>query len=152
MARVFGFQFRGVGTALLFVGAAALVMVSWHALIARSLRMHPQVARKTVVEHCRYRVGQTIRDVPSDLFVARLSGCERFQVVTLDAAGGLIRPVMLKVALEPEPEFPLAEKELVFRSVYSNLSLGDSLHGLATGKWAFNPYNVYSQTSFTLTP
>jgi hypothetical protein len=94
---------------------------------------------------------EVILELSSDVFVARMAGCDAFQVRMIHATGGLIRPVMLRVTLDPSPEFPLVERELVFRSIYSNFSFGDSLHGLATGRWAFNPFNVYSARTFTLT-
>jgi hypothetical protein len=151
MIRVFGFHFRGARAAGIIVVALVLLALVWPALIERSIRQQPGVVHKTVFEHCRYRIGQSILELSSDVFVARMAGCDAFQVRMIHATGGLIRPVMLRVTLDPSPEFPLVERELVFRSIYSNFSFGDSLHGLATGRWAFNPFNVYSARTFTLT-
>jgi len=45
---------------------------------------------------------------------------------------------------------PVTERE--FRRLPANLAFSDSLHGLATGRWAFNPFNTYSNQTFLLTP
>ena len=152
MARVFGFSFRSPWAALAFAAALAVLALLWHTLIERSIRRHPDSAWQTVREHCRYRVGQDIRDQSAETVATRMAGCEGFQVRTIEASGGLIRPVMLKVTLHASPEFPLPVRELVFRSLHANLAFSDSLHGLATGRWAFNPFNTYSNQTFLLTP
>lgn len=151
MASVLGFSFRSIRSALVF--AVAFVLLAWvyQGLIARSIRGHPDVVQHTVREHCRYVLGKDVRNLPGDEFLARLARCDRFHVKKIDAAGGLLRPVVLKVTLEDSPEFPIAPRELVFRSRYTNLSLGDSLHGLTTGQWAFNPFIRYSSGYFTFT-
>jgi hypothetical protein len=81
-----------------------------------------------------------------------MAGCEGFQVRAIEASGGLIRPVMLKVTLDASPEFPLPVTERVFRSLHANLAFSDSLLGLATGRWAFNPFNTYSSQTYGLQP
>ena len=151
MARVFGFSFRSPRASLAFAAALVVLALLWQTLIERSIRRHPDSAWQTVREHCRYRVGQDIRDQSAETVAARLAGCERFQVRTIEASGGLMRPVMLKVTLDASPDFPLPVRELVFRSLHANLAFSDSLHGLATGRWAFNPFNTYSNQTFLLT-
>ena len=152
MARVFGFSFGSPRTALVFATTLVVLALIWQTLIERSIRRHPDSAWQTVREHCRYRMGQDIRNQSAETVAARMAGCERFQVRTIEASGGLMRPVMLKVTLDASPEFPLPVTELVFRSLHANLAFSDSLHGLATGRWAFNPCNTYSNQTFLLTP
>lgn len=152
MARVFGLLFHSPRAALAFAAGLVVLALIWPTLIERSIRQHPDSAWQTVREHCRYRVGQDIHKLSSDAVAARMAGCERFQVRTIEASGGLIRPVMLKVTLDASPEFPLPVTNLVFRSLHANLAFSDSLHGLATGRWAFNHFNTYSNLTFRLTP
>ena len=152
MARVFGFSFSSPRAALAFAAALVVLVLIWQTLIERSIRRHPDSAWQTVRDHCRYRVGQDLRNLSSEALATRMAGCEGFQVRTIEASGGLIRPVMLKVTLDASPEFPLPVTELVFRSLHANLAFSDSLHGLATGRWAFNPFNTYSSQTFLLTP
>ena len=151
MAKVFGFSFLNTRTAIVFGVAFVLFAFVYQALIGRSIRQHPDVVQHTVREHCRYVIGKEVRNLPGDEFLARLERCDRFQVRKIAAAGGLIRPVVLKVTLDDSPEFPIPPRELVFRSRYTNLSLGDSLHGLMTGQWAFNHFISYSSGYFTFT-
>lgn len=151
MARVLGFSFLSIRSALVFAVAFVLFAFVYQGLMARSIRAHPDVVQTTVREHCRHVIGKEVRNLPGEEFVARLERCDRFLVRKIDAAGGLIRPVAIKITLDDSPEFPIPPRELVFRSRYTNLSLGDSLHGLTTGQWAFNPFVSYSSGFFTFT-
>jgi hypothetical protein len=145
MARVFGFSFGSPRTTLAFATTLVVLALIWQTLIERSIRRHPDGAWQTVREHCRYRMGQDLRNQSAETVAARMAGCERFQVRTIEASGGLMRPVMLKVTLDASPVFPLPVRELVFRSLHANLAFSDSLHGLATGRWAFNPLQHLQQ-------
>ena len=58
----------------------------------------------------------------------------------------------LRASFAQRRSFPLPVTERVFRSLHANLAFSDSLHGLATGRWAFNPFNTYSNQTFLLTP
>ncbi|HQD16462.1 MAG TPA: hypothetical protein PLY54_13530, partial [Ottowia sp.] len=116
MTRVFGFSFGSPRTALVFATTLVVLALIWQTLIERSIRRHPDGAWQTVREHCRYRMGQDIRNQSAETVAARMAGCERFQVRTIEASGGLMRPVMLKVTLDASPDFPLPVRELVFRS------------------------------------
>ena len=151
MASVLGSSFRSIRSAIVL--AVAFVLFAWvyQGLLARSVRAHPDVVQHTVRDHCRYVIGKDVRNLPGDEFLARQVRCDRFQVRRIDAAGGLIRPVVIRITLDESLEFPIPPRELVFRSRYINLALGDSLHGLTTGQWAFNPFVSYSSGFFTFT-
>ena len=157
MASVLGSSFRSIRSAIVL--AVAFVLFAWvyQGLLARSIRAHPDVVQHTVRDHCRYVIGKDVRNLPGDEFLARQVRCDRFQVRRIDAAGGLIRPVVIRITLDESLEslesleFPIPLSELVFRSRYINLALGDSLHGLTTGQWAFNPFVNYSSGFFTFT-
>lgn len=151
MNRVFGFSFRSGRSALVFAVGFMLFALLYQTFIERSIRSHPDVVQLTVREHCRHVIGKDVGNLPSSEFLEKLERCDRFRVRKIEAAGGLINPVLLKVTLDESADFPIAQSELVFRSLYTNLSLSDSLHGLMSGQWAFNHFNSYSSGTFRFT-
>jgi hypothetical protein len=146
MARVFGFSFRSPWAALAFAAALAVLALLWHTLIERSIRRHPDSAWQTVREHCRFRVRQGIRNLPSETVTARLAGCERFQVRTIEASGGLIRPVMLKVTLDASPEF--AREGTRSLPIWPSAT---ACMGWPRAAEAINHFNTCSNQTFMLT-
>jgi hypothetical protein len=134
---------------------AALLLIAsgfgYHRIIQRSVLRHPEVALQTVREHCRYVLGKQLGKMPKEELSARFRLCDEIRVKSVEAAGGVLDPVMIRVILEDQPKMPLDQKIFVFKlanSTSRNLSFLTSLGCLSGDSWKFNSATSYSDRTF----
>jgi hypothetical protein len=149
MARAFGFDFRtGAGVVLFVVALVALVLAYTHQL-SESVRSHPEGARLAVREHCRFMVGRQLGEgLGRAEFEERMQACDDFHIREITVRGGLLRPVIVRIALDPQQPLPLGKDVFIFRSDLVGYTVLPGLAGLAAGRWEFNHFNVYSEQMF----
>ncbi|MFZ3022471.1 hypothetical protein [Pseudomonas sp.] len=114
---------------------------AYHKLLQSSIRSHPEAAQRAVREHCRYMIGKQINQLASDDYSEKFQACDSFTVKSVEAAGGLHDPVIVRITLDGESDFPLGEDVFIFKSVVINFHLLSGLSGLMSGRWEFNFYN-----------
>lgn len=149
MYKVFGFSFSsGIGLVLFLIALAVFVPV-YYGLIERSIEGDPQTSLRAIQAHCRFTLGQQLvaGEIDADS-MAEWQQCDDVQIAAVDAAGGLLNPVIVKITLDPEHHLPQGKQEFVFRSANAGVPLLSGLSGIVTGRWAFNHFVTYSELTF----
>ncbi|MFM7144131.1 MAG: hypothetical protein ACKO2K_19685 [Alphaproteobacteria bacterium] len=147
-----GASIRGLGSwpgrTLRACLAATVLLVGWRILVTRSVRRDTGSLRRAVVEYCRHGLG-----LPSDWrgppdFETAFAGCEDVEILSAQVAGGMLDPVMVRIALRRGPAFPAEYDSVALRNALVSMPVVASLGGLATGRWDWNPAVGYSDFRF----
>ena len=152
MRRTFGFSFSTPLGLILFLVLLVAFVPAYRRIIQKSIRNHPATTRRAVEEHCRYMLGKQVGTMPPAELAAEFQRCSEFRIKSVEAAGGVFNPVMVRITLETQPRPPLGKEVFIFKSADINtgkFSLLSGLTSLITGRWAFNSYNTYSNTTFS---
>lgn len=145
MPRALGFRFRDWTSVAIFLAVLAGVVIAYASLVERSVRRHPEGARKAVLEHCRFMVGREAGSLGREAFEERWQACENFRIADISARGGILHPVIVRIRLDPSAPLPLGKEVLVFRSNVVGFKVLPGLAGLSSGHWEFNPAVAYSE-------
>lgn len=146
MPRAFGFSFRTSRGVAAFLVALVVFLLVYHQLLQRSVDRHPEALRQAVGEHCRFVVGQRLREgAARGEFEEARRGCGAFRVRAASVRGGTFDPVIVKIDVDRESGFPLDADTYVFRSDLVGFTVLPGLAGIFAGRWRFNPYVVYSE-------
>lgn len=151
MYRALGFSFTTRNGLILFIVLLVIFVFSYHSIIQQSIRNHPESTLLAVQEHCRYMLGKQIGKIPNDELAAALQRCNDIRLKSVEAAGGVFDPVIIKVTIEAQHQPPLDKTVFIFKSaaIHSGVfNLVSSLNCLISGHWNFNFYNTYSNTMF----
>ena len=151
MYRVFGFSFFKPQLAIVFVIGVLVFVFGYHKVIQNSIRKHPDATLRAVQDHCRFVMGKRLGKVPNDELSSTLQRCADIEVKSVEAAGGVFDPVIVRITVEIPSSLPLESTVLVFKSADINTGSFNFLSGLShliSGRWAFNFFNTYSDTTF----
>ena len=151
MARAFGFSFVTPGSAVLFVVLTVAFVLGYHRIIQTSVRNRPDATLQAVQEHCRYILGKRLGLKPNDEVSTELQRCKDIRVKSVEAAGGVFDPVIVKITVEAQPSPPFDNDVFIFKTAdisTRGLNFLSSFSSLITGRWAFNFYNTYSDRMF----
>jgi hypothetical protein len=138
-------NFKGVVLSLIVL---LLVAFAYHKLLQSSIRSHPEAVQRAVREHCRYIVGKQINQLEAENYAEKFQACDSFTIKSVEAAGGLHDPVIVRITLAGESNFPLGEKVFIFKAAVINFHVLNGWSGLVSGRWEFNFYNNYSDFTF----
>jgi hypothetical protein len=144
MYRAFGFSFTKLWGLVLFLVLLVAFVLVYHRLIESSIRNHPESTLHAVQNHCRYVLGKQLDKMPKDEFSAQFRLCNDIRIKSVEAAGGVFDPVIVKITIEDQRVFIFKSADIGPRS-FNFLS---SLSSLMSGHWAFNFYTTYSETTF----
>lgn len=151
MARAFGFSFVKPRGAILFVVLTVVFVLGYHRIIQNSIRNRPGATLQAVQEHCRYILGKRLGQKSNDEVSTELQRCKDIRVKSVEAAGGVFDPVIVKITVEAQPSPPLENDVFIFKTADINARGFNFLSGfssLITGGWAFNFFNTYSDRTF----
>ena len=148
MHKAFGLLFGSSKGLILVVALLVIVVFGYHKLIQSSIRNHPESTYRAVREHCHYVLGKQIHQIGQDDFSDKFQSCDDFHVKSVTVAGGVFDPVIVKIIVERQNNFPLDKEVFIFKTVVINLNFLSGLYGLISGNWEFNFYNVYSEFVF----
>ena len=151
MYRVFGFLFSKPKSAVLFLLFTVVFVLGYHRVLQKAIRNHPQATTQAVQDHCRYVVGKRVGNTPPQELDDDLQRCKELRVRSVDVAGGVFDPVIVKITVEAMPSSPKNSHVLIFKT--ADISSGhfdfiSGLHSLTSGQWKFNFFNTYSETTF----
>ena len=151
MYRTFGFTFAKPQFAVLFVVVVIAFVWGYHRVIQNSIRKHPEATLQAVHDHCRFLLGKRLGKMPNDDLANEFQRCNDIQVRSVEAGGGVFDPIIVKITVEAQTVIPLDPPVLIFKtSDISPRSLNflSGLSSLLSGRWAFNFFNTYSETTF----
>jgi hypothetical protein len=151
MARAFGFSFVTPRRAALFVVLTVVFVLGYHRVIQISVRDRPATTLQAVQEHCRYILGKRFGLKPNDEVSAELQRCKDIRVKSVESAGGVFDPVIVKITVEAQPSPPFDSDVFIFKTADispKGFNFLSSFSSLITGRWAFNFYNTYSDRMF----
>jgi hypothetical protein len=148
MFKAFGFSFSSFKGFSLFIILLVIFAFGYHKLIQRSIQNHPDATYRAVREHCRYEIGKQLHQMPDDVFAEKFQSCDDFRIKSVEARGGVINPVFVKIALDTPHDMPMDSDVFIFKSSVVSFKFLSGLYGLSSGKWDFNFYVTYSDFMF----
>ena len=114
----------------------------------RQLARQKNLLQQTVLIHCRHLLAPEINTTSRDDYAERFAGCADFAVNAAAVHGGMLGPMMLRVAFTPGPRFPLALHSLVFKAEPLTDKGLLALGAAGVGELRFNPAIAYAEFSF----
>lgn len=141
-------SFLGFKRLITSLALLLLFAFAYHKLIQNAVHSHPESVQRTVREHCRFLIGKQIKQLAPNDYMLKFQACDDFTIMSVETAGGLYDPVILRVTLNRNAAFPLEGDVFVFKSNAFSFNFLHSLSGLMSDHWEFNFYNTYSDMVF----
>lgn len=151
MYRVFGSSFASLKGAILFVALLVVLVFAYHRVIQYSIRNHPDCTLRAAQDHCRYMLGKQLGKMPRAEFEAELQRCNEIRVRLIEASGGVLDPVIVRITLEAQPHFLQNMNVLIFKSADispGSLNFLSGFQCMLSGNWKFNSNTSYSSVMF----